>query len=247
MRLTLRLYAGLRERAGVAELALDDLPEPLDVAGLKRELERRFADWGSLVAVRGVVGTRYVADSTPLSDGQEVSLLPPVSGGAPGEDEGRPSATLEGGLFELRAEPLDPEEARRRVGHPTCGATVVFTGTTRETNRGHEVVRLDYEAFAAMAGAEMERIYAECLGRFGPASAAGPGAPERELRLRMLTLHRTGTVGVGEPSVVVAVASPHRDAAFGACRFLIDRLKERVPLWKKEVYADGHDWIGERS
>ena len=115
-----------------------------------------------------------------------------------------------------------------------------FTGLTRDSNRGQEVVRLDYEAFAEMAGTEMEQIFAECRARVG-----AEGEPER--RLRMLVLHRTGTVGVGEPSVVVAVASPHRDAAFEAGRFLIDELKTRVPLWKKELYGDGHHWINDRS
>ena len=127
---------------------------------------------------------------------------------------------------------------------------MVFTGTTRERNREKDVVELDYEAFRSMAGAEMQRIFDECLQRFGP-SAEAPAddalaAPEQRV-LRMLTLHRIGKVGVGEPSVVVAVASPHRAPAFDAARFLIDELKTRVPLWKREVYDDGHHWIGDRS
>ena len=235
MDVTVRLFAVLRERAGTERLVLADLPEPLDVAGLKRVLEERHAQLGSLTHVRGVLGTSYVDDAAPLEHGQEVSLLPPVSGGAPDEDE-----ALARGVFEVRAEPLDPEDARRRVSHPACGACILFTGVTRERNRDKDVVRLDYEAFHEMAGAEMERIYAECVARFGSQA-------NDELRLRMLTLHRTGTVEVGEPSVVIAVASPHRDAAFGACRFLIDELKARVPLWKKELYTDGHHWIGDRS
>ena len=240
----MRLFAALKERAGSDEIRLEGLPEPLDVAGLKRELEARRPEIGSLAHVRGVVGTSYVPDSTALDDGAEVALLPPVSGGAPSEDE-----ELTRGVFELHADPLAPEEARRRVSHPTCGAAVVFTGTTRDRNRGEDVERLDYEAFQEMAGAEMARIHAECAARFGPGSAADrtDGLGPEDLALRMLTLHRTGTVGVGEPSVVVAVASPHRDAAFHACRFLIDELKQRVPLWKKELYGAGHHWIGDRS
>ncbi len=238
MRLILRLFAGLRERAGTGELELIDLPAPLDLGALKGELSRRYPSWGSLASVRGVLGTRYVADDTPLEDGQTVSLLPPVSGG----EERDP---LEDGVFEVREDALDPAEAMRRVTHPSCGAVVTFTGVTRATNRSLDVVRLDYEAFNEMAGAEMKRIFRECVERFGaPAHAA---AEAREFVLRMLVLHRSGTVGVGEPSVVVAVASPHRDAAFQVGRTLIDELKARVPLWKKEVYADGHHWIGERS
>lgn len=250
MQLTVRLFAALRERAGSDEILLEGLPEDLDVAGLKRELESRHPEIGSLAHVRGVVGTNYVPDSTPLEPGAEVALLPPVSGGGPGAPE---ETALQGdptrGIFEIRDAPLDPAEAQRRVSHPTCGAAVLFTGTTRDTNRGQDVVRLDYEAFQAMAGAEMERIFAECNARFGPGSAEGrqDGLGPDELTLRMCTHHRTGTVGVGEPSVVIAVASPHRDAAFLACRFLIDELKQRVPLWKKELYGDGHHWIGDRS
>jgi molybdopterin synthase catalytic subunit len=152
--------------------------------------------------------------------------LPPVSGGAPGYEEG---------VFEIHPEPLDPERARRRVAHPSCGAAVVFVGSTRDHNRGERVVRLDYEAFEAMAGAEMGRIFARAR------------ALHAEAELRMLAVHRTGTVGVGEPSVAIAVASPHRDAAFEVARFLIDELKKSVPLWKKEIYADGHHWINDRS
>lgn len=237
MDLRIRLFAGLRERAGTDELVVTGLPEALDVAGLKQELEARYPELGELGHVRGVVGTTYVPDATPIEVGAQVSLLPPVSGGA--------GADLERGVFELRDAALDPAACHARVADPRCGAIVVFTGTTRETNRGHEVARLDYEAFEEMAGAEMARIFAECLEQFGPASAGE--APAEERLLRMLCQHRTGRVGVGQSSVVIAVASPHRDAAFGAARFLIDELKASVPLWKRESYADGHHWIGERS
>ncbi len=232
MRLTVRLYASLRERAGREMLVLEDLPEPLDVGGLKRVLSERHGELGNLAAVRGVLGTSYVPDGAPLADGQEVALLPPVSGGSLAE------AALERGVFELCPGPLDPAEAQRRVAHESCGAIVLFTGTARERNRERDVVRLDYEAFADMAGREMERIFSDCRARLG--------ADDPARKLRLLVLHRTGRVEVGEPAVVVAVASPHRDAAFQAARFLIDELKGRVPLWKKEVYADGHHWIGDR-
>lgn len=245
MRLSVRLFAGLRERAGADRLTLDDLPDELDVAGLKRELEARHPELGSLVAVRGVVATTWVPDDTRLDGDEEVSLLPPVSGGAP-ED-----AALERGVFEIRADALDVLDAQRRVAHPSCGAVVLFTGTTRDRNRGEAVERLDYEAFEEMAGSEMARVFAACRERYGPEAdeedAEGTAQQPEERRLRMLVLHRTGTVEVGEPSVVIAVASPHRDAAFRAARFLIDELKRTVPLWKKEVYRDGHHWIGDRS
>jgi len=240
MRLTVLLFAGLRERAGCDRFELAGLPEDLDVAGLKRILAERFPAWGDLASVRGVLEESYVSDHTPLLPDQEVALLPPVSGGSPRDED------LENGVFELSADPLVPQADQERVAHPSCGAIVCFTGMTREVNRERTVERLDYETFGSMAQREMAAIFAACRERFGPPSASGEEEPGAR-RLRMLVRHRTGTVGVGQASVVVCVASPHRDGAFSAARFLIDELKERVPLWKKEVYADGHHWIGERS
>jgi molybdopterin synthase catalytic subunit len=235
MDLTVRLFASLRERAGCERLVLCGVPPGLDVAGAKRLLAERHPELGSLEAVRGVLGTSYVPDGAVVREGDELALLPPVSGGS-GED---PERALARGVFELQAEPLDPSAAQRRVEHPSCGAVVLFTGNARERNRERDVVRLDYESFAAMAAREMDHIFEDCRARIA-------GDDERHA-LRMLVLHRTGSVAVGEPAVVVAVASPHRDAAFQAARFLIDELKARVPLWKREVYSDGHHWIGERS
>lgn len=146
-------------------------------------------------------------------------------------------AALARGVFELLSAPLDAAAVQARVEHPSCGAVVLFTGNARERNKGRDVVRLDYEAFPDMAGEEMAHVFEDCRARI--AGDAGHA-------LRMLVQHRTGTVPVGAPAVVVAVACPHREAAFQAARFLIDELKARVPVWKKEVYADGHHWIGER-
>lgn len=238
MRIEIQLFAALRERAGTDRVVLEDVAEGTTVAGLKELVRAAHPALGDLGSVAGVIGTSYASPETVLEPGDEVALLPPVSGGAPTEDE-----ALSRGVFELSADPIDVAELQRRVGHPSCGAIVVFTGTTRETNRGQDVVRLDYEAFHAMAGPEMGRIFEDCAASHGPASAGG----DSRLALRMLCVHRTGTVGVGEPSVVIAVASPHRDAAFLAARFLIDTLKERLPVWKKEVYEGGHHWIGDRS
>ncbi|MFM7295847.1 MAG: molybdenum cofactor biosynthesis protein [Planctomycetota bacterium] len=234
MKLEVQLFASLRERAGRSVLALDALPEPLDVAGLKRELARRHPELGELGFVRGVVGTSYVSDATPLSEGVSIALLPPVSGGAPDSAQ-----ALAQGVFELCAASLDPALAQRRVVDAGCGAVCMFTGTTRGHNRGKQVVKLEYEAFDAMTGPEMARIFERCRREL----EADDGARA----LRMLVQHRVGTVGVGEPSVVIAVASPHRDLAFRAARFLIDELKASLPIWKKEHYPDGEHWVGERS
>ena len=235
MDLRVRLFASLRERAGRDEIALGDLPDTLVVRELLAEMERRHPELGSLAHISVVLGTRYARATDVISDSEQVSLLPPVSGGAPSSSE-----LFERGVFELCASPLDPGASHARVGDPSCGAITTFVGTTRGENRGRRVVRLEYEAFEAMTGPEMERIFARCREEVGAASD-----PAR--RLRMLCQHRVGTVLVGEPSVVIAVASPHRAPAFEACRFLIDELKASLPIWKKEVYDDGEQWVGERS
>ena len=259
MNVTVRLFAVLRERAGRSEITLENLPDAIDVAGLKRELERRVPALGNLDRIAGVVGTSYVRDSHSIHEGDDVSFLPPVSGGsgrrardgdaerddASRDDDRRESALLAAGLFELRNDPLDPAACERRVAHASCGANVTFVGTTRDEHRGRKVVHLEYEAFEAMTEPEMARIFERCRGALTVKLAADRHS---ELaKVRMLCQHRVGTVAVGHPSVVIAVASPHRDIAFEACRFLIDELKETLPIWKKEIFEDGESWVGERS
>jgi len=229
MDVTVRLFAALRERAGVDRIVLENLRDGATMSELKVELARRHPELGSLAHVAGVVGTTYANDARVLRVGDDVALLPPVSGGSTDDD-------YEAGVFELASERIDPADAQLRVAHDSCGAIALFTGTTRATNLGRDVVRLDYEAFGAMTAPEMSRIFARCRAEVLGGESA-----------RMLVLHRVGTVSVGEPSVVIAVASPHRAATFAACRFLIDELKTSLPIWKKEIYADGHAWIGDRS
>lgn len=235
-------FAGLRERFGADALERVELERGATIADLKRVLLERWPRLGSLANVRAVLGTQYVRDDTLVANGATVHLLPPVSGGA---DAGEVSMApdFEKGVFELVATALDPGAAFARVAHPSCGGSVVFSGTTRDTNRGKAVVKLDYEAFERMCGPQMARIFEQCLALHGPPAGGAESAHER--RLRMLVQHRTGVVEVGETSVVVAVASPHRAAAFDAARFLIDELKRSLPVWKKESHADGHEWIGE--
>lgn len=124
--------------------------------------------------------------------------------------------------------PIDVRELERAVAHPGAGAVLCFQGTTRDSFEGRGVLHLEYEAFAPMALAELERIAAEAQARF-------PGS-------RLAVAHRVGRVEVGEASVVIAVSAPHRDEAYLASRFAIDALKARVPIWKKEWYADGSQW-----
>lgn len=130
-------------------------------------------------------------------------------------------------MIGLSAEPLDPAALERAVRSDAHGAVVTFLGTTRETSPDdpRPVVALEYEAYESLAVAEMEKIAAEARARFGPLGVA--------------MVHRTGRVALGEPSVAVVVAAPHRGAAFEACRYAIDALKARVAVWKREVYRDG--------
>ena len=135
-------------------------------------------------------------------------------------------------MIGLSAQALDPEALARAITTPAHGAVVTFLGTTRETSPGdaRPVAALEYEAYEAMAVAEMQTIARETEERFGP--------------LAIALVHRTGRVELGQPSVAVVVAAPHRGAAFDACRFAIDALKSRVAVWKREVYRDGGTaWI----
>jgi len=129
----------------------------------------------------------------------------------------------------LSPEPLDPRSISAALKSPEVGAVCVFEGTVRRTNRNREVLRLNYEAYEPMAIAVIQAIAAEARQRFDI--------------LAISVAHRTGVLQLGETAVVIAVASAHRDAAFQACRYLIDELKARAPIWKQEFYRDGAAWL----
>lgn len=208
----MRLFAGLRERAGEARRELE-LDEGATVAHVWPLLGLGDEPEGLLYAV----GRAYAERERPLADGDEVALIPPVSGGA----------------FRLSDEPLSLEDAVAEVASEHAGAIATFVGTTRAFSRGRPVRYLEYEAFEGMAEQEMERIADELRGRY---------------ELHDLAIHhRVGRVDIGERSVVIAVSAPHRGDALAACRDAIDTLKETVPLWKKEVYEGGEEWIGRGS
>jgi molybdopterin synthase catalytic subunit len=212
MKVAVRLFAALRERAGAREAALE-LRDGASVDDVWPALGLGDEPAGLVYAVN----RRYVERGTPLADGDEVALIPPVSGGA----------------FVLSGEPLSLERASAEVASDDAGGPATFVGTTRARSRGRDVIRLEYEAYEGMAEAEMERI-------------------ARELRARHDVIdvaihHRVGPVEIGETSVVIAVSAAHRAAAFDACREAIDTLKQTVPLWKKELYVGGEEWIGQGS
>jgi MoaE-MoaD fusion protein len=207
---TVRLFAGLRERAGVARVELDGVQRVADVwpaLGIGDEPP------GLLYAVNRA----YVEQGHELSDGDEVAVIPPVSGGA----------------FLLSAEPLDPRAAVAEVESDDAGAVATFVGTVRRRSRGRTVVRLEYEAYEEMAEEMLRALGADLKAKHGLTDVA--------------IYHRLGVVDIGEPSVVIAVSAAHRAAALEACREAIDTLKETIPLWKKEVYEGGAEWIGRGS
>jgi MoaE-MoaD fusion protein len=205
-----RLFAALRERAGYGERELEGVARVADVwpaLGLGDEPA------GLLYAVN----REYAGADRALADGDEVALIPPVSGGA----------------FRLSEEPLSLEAAVREVESEEAGAVATFVGTTRIRSRGRTVRHLEYEAYPGMAEQVMSEIADSLRASYELCDVA--------------VHHRVGRVGIGETSVVIAVSAPHRRDALAACRDAIDALKERVPLWKKEVYEGGEEWLGRGS
>jgi molybdopterin synthase catalytic subunit len=205
----IRLFAGLRERAGWSARDVD----AATVADVWPALDLGDEPSGLLYAVN----KEYAERDRALADGDEVALIPPVSGGA----------------FLLSGEPLSLDRVVSEVRSDEAGAIATFSGTTRVHSRGQTVTHLDYEAYEGMAEQVMGEIAEALRARYELTDIA--------------IHHRIGRVGIGETSVVIAISAPHRQDALAACKDAIDELKERVPLWKKEVYVDGEDWIGQGS
>ena len=208
----MKLFAGLRERAGVSERELE-LAEGARVADVWAPLGLGQEPGGLVYAVN----RSYVERDRVLADGDEVAVIPPVSGGD----------------FRLSEKPIDLAAVVAEVAGEDAGAIATFLGTTRVHSRGRTVRYLEYEAYGGMAEAEMARIAEELEGR-------------HEITKVAIT-HRVGRVGIGETSVAIAVSAPHRAPALAACAEAIDTLKQTVPLWKKEVYEGGEEWIGRGS
>jgi molybdopterin synthase catalytic subunit len=209
---TVRLFAGLRERAGTGSRRLV-LGEGATAGDVWPALELGAEPEGLLYAVN----REYADRERTLGEGDEVALIPPVSGGA----------------FRLTEEPIDLGAVVAEVADPAAGAVATFLGTTRDNARGRRVHYLEYEAYAGMAEATMAQIADGLMQRYG--------------LTRVAITHRVGRVEIGETSVAIAVSAPHRGDALAACRDAIDTLKETVPLWKKEVYEGGEEWIGRGS
>ncbi len=226
MDITIRLFAGLREQAGYGT-RLVELPARARVRDVWAALALGDEPAGLLYARN----KEYVEQDAELANGDEVALIPPVSGGAQpvtGTAAGPPL-----GPFLLTTEPIDVGAVVAAASDDEAGAVAVFLGTVRRHSRGRTVLHLEYEGYDGMAEQLMGEIAAGLAARYNLTRAA--------------MTHRLGRVEIGEPSIVIAVSSPHRADALAACQQAIETLKATVPLWKKELYEGGEQWIGKGS
>jgi molybdopterin synthase catalytic subunit len=215
MAITVLYFAGAREAAGTGRETL--AAAPATVGELRRALAAAHPALARVLErSRIAVDQEFADDAAALRDGAEVAVVPPVAGGAPRR-------------FAVVPRPLALAEVVDAVSVPGLGGLATFTGVVRDATRGRRVLRLEYEAYPGMA----ERKLAE----IGAAVAAEHGA-------EVAIVHRVGVLQPGEAAVVIACAAPHRTAAFRACEACIERLKKDVPIWKREVFEDGSEWVG---
>lgn len=210
-------FGAARDAVGSNQIEIT-LDAPVTVASASRSLVEKYAGLERFGrSLLFAVNQEYATPETVIGEGAEVAVFPPVSGGA-GHD-----------FFELTTQPIDVGVVARRVVLPECGATVTLDGYAREWTKGKQTLYLVYEAYDSMALTEMQRLGVEAHKQFDIAHIG--------------IVHRTGRLEIGETSVVIAVSAPHRKAAFQACEWAIRELKRTVPIWKKEVYADGEEWV----
>jgi MoaE-MoaD fusion protein len=220
VRVTLRFFAIMRERIGESERQVE-FDGGSRVADVVRYVEQEFAAIAPLFRASMIMRNHeYVDREEMLADGDEIAFIPPVSGG-------------ERDHYRVTADVLDSPAITARVEDDGAGAVVTFVGTVRDNARGRGVLWLDYEAYAEAAEVQLRRI--------------GDEVHERWPILAVAIEHRTGRLAIGEASVVIAVSSAHRDAAFQAAAYAIERIKQIVPIWKKEAYDDGETWIGSEA
>lgn len=219
MRVSVRLFAVCRERVKADAVEIGIAGNSATLKELREELARAAPSLAPLLPwVRIAVNEEFASDDDPVLEGDDVALIPPVSGGAGA------------GPFAVGPEPIRADDLIAAVRVASAGAVVTFAGTVRDSTGGLAVTALEYEAYEPMAVRCLRRIADEVRARW----------PEASIAIR----HRTGRLEIGEISVVIAVSSPHRRDAFDACRYAIERLKEDVPIWKKEIRRDGSVWVG---
>jgi len=220
MRVRVLFFGQLRDITGVAQEEAE-LSDGARVEDLFERYGRRFPKLASFRAsIAASVNQEYATWRAPLSSGDEVAFLPPVSGGQ--------QAAVEEDVFQIVRERIRPREIVENLRAPEDGALVVFDGFVRNNYKGQQTLYLEYEAYESMALAKMREIGSEIRAKFSVH--------------RLAIVHRLGRLEIGETSVFIAVSSAHRAAAFDACRYAIDTLKRVVPIWKKEYFAGGAVW-----
>lgn len=223
MRVRVLFFGMLKDLAGKSAEEIE-LQDQALVRDLLAHYESRIPELKkSLGSLALAVNQQYAGTDTRLHAGDEVALLPPVSGGAPASEGSKESPLVR--LVRGRIVPHDIVPAMER---PEDGAIVIFDGVVRNHSRNRKTLYLDYDAYEAMALAKLRELAAEATSRFAIRNVA--------------VVHRLGRLEIGESSVLIAVFSAHRAAAFEACRWLIDTLKRTVPIWKKEYFEDGAVW-----
>ncbi|MCA1291758.1 molybdopterin converting factor subunit 1 [Paenibacillus sp. alder61] len=229
MELQISLFAGLADRIGTSSLRFACEEAALTAGRLKQLLAEAYPAAASLIDVSFVaVNQEYAAGDSPIAEHDEVALIPPVSGGE--DPKERTGSESEDGMFAITESPLSIDRISHKVITANHGATLTFIGTTREMTEGRRTIHLEYEAYVPMALAKLRQIGAE-IGEKWPGT-------------RCAISHRIGRVDIAEASVVIAVSSPHRAACYEASRYAIERLKQIVPIWKKEAWEDGSEWKG---
>jgi MoaE-MoaD fusion protein len=226
MRVQVLFFGVLKDIVGRAEDLLE-LKEGATLADVLSHYEERVPKIREILhTVALSVNRHYAGPGAILGEGDEVALLPPVSGGA-ASGEGTPNAmrTVHAAIVRER---IDSEAVLAKIKRPEDGAAVLFDGVVRNNTRGRQTLYLDYEAYHPMALNQMEELALEALAQFAVRDVA--------------IVHRLGRLEIGETSVLIVVASPHRGPAFDACRWIIDTLKRTVPIWKKEYFVDGAVW-----
>ncbi|XEC96430.1 molybdenum cofactor biosynthesis protein MoaE [Paenibacillus tarimensis] len=227
---TIQLFAGLSERFGQTSISLAFEEPELQIRELKERIIERFPEHSDLVRVSFVAKNQaYASDDEYITGTDEIALLPPVSGGE--DTQIVHGKEVDGNsLFQVTSSPLSVEHITALVNSPANGAALTFIGTTREWTYGKRTVRLEYEAYIPMAEHTLRQIGDEINSKW-------PGA-------RCAIHHRIGVVEIAEASVVIAVSAPHRAQCYEASRYAIERLKQVVPIWKKEIWQDGSEWKG---
>ena len=222
MRVRVLLFGQLKDIIGHQEDSLD-LPPGSNLSTVMAHYGARYPKFQGLNnSIACSINQEYAQGSAVLKDGDEIGLLPPVSGGKAKVEELRSEHCA------IVREPIDITAIRKSLDHPEDGAALIFDGVVRNNTRGRRTLFLDYEAYESMALNEMEKLAQASLERF---------------KVRNVCLvHRLGRLEIGETSVMIGVTSAHRAAAFEACRWLIDTLKKTVPIWKKEHFEDGAVW-----